>query len=274
MEEINRMMYIDLSKIDKSDKDIVQWVQKAQHHLTVLSSLSSHKERADYLKKHPLWSDLKKYLIDVYGEKCWYSECSIKGSMGDVDHFRPKNESTDETGQVILAEGYWWLAYDYTNYRLSCEKCNRPYASGGKSTCFPLKSGCVPASRPNSIDENILLDPCTEDDCNLIDCNESGAVIAMSFNSYDIMRVETSVRIYNLSLFDTDRKDIRNKCKTALERFQMNYDAKDTANMRYDIDYILSLIDPRTPFSSFAKKYILAKIKDKDYAPVFLKHLT
>ena len=35
----------------------------------------------------------------------------------------------------MCEDGYWWLAYDWDNYLLSCTLCNRPY----KGTLFPIK---------------------------------------------------------------------------------------------------------------------------------------
>ena len=40
---------------------------------------------------------------------------------GDVEHFRPKSAVLDDP----LHGGYWWLAYDFQNYLLSCSLCNR-----------------------------------------------------------------------------------------------------------------------------------------------------
>lgn len=116
------MRYINLSLIDETDVDVKRWIDKAKKHLNELSEKMTHSERKKYLSKHGIWSQFKPIFIKYYGEKCWYSECSLEGSFGDIDHFRPKNKSTDEQKNEILPDGYWWLAYDYLNYRLSCEK--------------------------------------------------------------------------------------------------------------------------------------------------------
>jgi hypothetical protein len=56
---------------------------------------------------------------------------------------------------AITEKGYWWLAYDWTNYLLSCAICNQKY----KSALFP-----VAPDRPqrNHIKFKAL-DPCEED---------------------------------------------------------------------------------------------------------------
>ena len=119
------MRYIDLSQINLNDSDVQNWLLKAQQNLNALMLLQTHQERAEHFKTHSIWSDFKPILVKICGKKCWYSECFIEGDHGDVDHFRPKNRSLDANGNVQLEDGYWWLAYDYTNYRLSCVERNR-----------------------------------------------------------------------------------------------------------------------------------------------------
>ena len=139
------MRYIDLSLIDENSSEMKEWKKKAISRYRSLCRKANHEERKNYLKKATIWSDLKPVFVKIFGEKCWYSECDLTGSYGDIDHFRLKSHSKDENESTILDEGYWWLAYDYHNYRLNCEKCNRPYGEGGKRDFFPLKPGTQPA---------------------------------------------------------------------------------------------------------------------------------
>ena len=266
------MRYIDFDIIDKNDPAVKDWIKKAKTRLKTLSSKSTHEERAEYLRRTNFWSKFKPILIKYYGEKCWYSECSLEGSFSDVDHFRPKNQSTDDQGNIILADGYWWLAYDYLNYRLSCEKSNRSFESGGKNDMFPLKPGTIPATQGNKNDIPLLLDPCVDSDVALIDCNEAGKIIALSSDPYEISRVEVSKRVYNWDCFNAARKTIRSKCKTALELFEMAYELAPD-KMASSISQICELIDPQTPYSSFAKRYIQLKIQEKPYKEVIQKIL-
>lgn len=81
------------------------------------------------------------FIIAQYNGKCAYCETSvIAGSPGDVEHFRPKaycqalssvKNHNDFGGQPPgrskigpASEGYWWLAYKWSNYLLSCSRCN------------------------------------------------------------------------------------------------------------------------------------------------------
>ena len=149
---------------------------------------------------------------------------------------------------------------------------NRSFGGGGKNDKFPLKPGTVPATQGNKNDIPMLLDPCVDSDVALIDCNEAGEIVALSADPYEILRVDISKRIYNWDCFNAARKRIRSKCKTALELFEMAYESNPN-NMVASISQICDLVDPRTPYSSFAKQYIQLKIQDKPYKDVIQKIL-
>ena len=68
------------------------------------------------------WKKAKKQLKIESGGKCAYCEApTMVVAHGDVEHFRPKSV-------------YWWLAYCYDNYLLSCQICNQMF----KGDSFPL----------------------------------------------------------------------------------------------------------------------------------------
>ncbi len=266
------MRYIDLSIIDTNDYDVKKWLNKAKQRNKTLLSKTTHAERENYLSSAKIWSEFKPILIKYFGDKCWYSECSLDGSFGDIDHFRPKNRSTDEQGNIILQDGYWWLAYDYLNYRLSCEKCNRSFGNGGKNDMFPLKAGTFPATQGNNNDTSILLDPCEQRDSDLIDCDEDGKIISLSMDPYDQMRIDISTKIYNWDCFNNARRRVRLECKTALESFEIIYKSAPD-EMEPALRQICNLLDPKAPYSSFSRRYIELKIQDKPYADVIIKAL-
>ena len=263
------MRYIDFSLIDLNDPEVKNWLRKAKENTRQLASCSTDRQRKAFVQKNNIWCEFKPVLIKYFGEKCWYSECDLTGSFGDVDHFRPKGKSTDENGKVILPEGYWWLAYDYLNYRLSCEKCNRSFGDGGKRDRFPLKPGTLPATVPDKDDTPLLLDPCVLQDVQVIDCDETGEIISLSEDTYEKERVNVSKKIYNWKHFNIARRKIRIECKMALEEFEVFYYSKPD-RLDIPLKQLEKLTDERTPYSSFAKKYIKSKIgiENKPYAGV------
>lgn len=102
-----------------------------------------------------LWGELKEDMVHVFGDLCWFSEVKDCYSHLEVEHFRPKKETKDLEGNI--REGYWWLAFDWKNYRIVGNVGNRM-----KGGYFPLRDGspvATSASR-NTLDEDYLfLDP-------------------------------------------------------------------------------------------------------------------
>lgn len=91
--------------------------------------------------------DVRGLLHAMQGRICAY--CLTERPL-DVEHFRPK-------------AGYWWLAYDATNYVLACTACNRDR----KGTQFPLQPGSVRVTYDTrdtlAREERVLLDPVNDD---------------------------------------------------------------------------------------------------------------
>jgi len=96
-------------------------------------------------------SDVRGALYAMHGRVCAYCQGDLPhNDPGDVEHFRPKSV-------------YWWLAYEFANYLLSCAKCNRVC----KRKEFPLPRGVAPwvwEKRDQIQEEQILLlDPVVDD---------------------------------------------------------------------------------------------------------------
>lgn len=71
-----------------------------------------------------------KALEELYHHKCGYCETdTTAGAPMQVEHYRPKAKITKETTH----EGYYWLAYEWSNLLLSCAKCNNK-----KRNYFPI----------------------------------------------------------------------------------------------------------------------------------------
>src|SRR5579864_5223803 len=106
----------------------------------------------------PHWAkaDVKGLLHAMQGRICAY--CGVGTNGLDVDHFRPKGAIDDDDAHG----GYWWLAYECSNYFLGCTVCNRIR----KKTSFPLLPGatrCEYHTRGTiGAEMRVLLDP-TED---------------------------------------------------------------------------------------------------------------
>ncbi len=178
-----------------------------------------------------LWSKLRAPFAKLRNNKCWYCESIIKRSHKPIDHYRPKNAVRDCSNHG----GYWWLAYDWENYRLCCTYCNSfgkeetRGVAGGKGTEFPLweeKSrqctrGSCAGERP------LLLDPFKKADTSLLWFESNGNVIphptkCEDTDGYAYKKAEVSIAIYNLR--EDDLKECRGTLCDEIETKARNSD--------------------------------------------------
>lgn len=197
---------------DLEDKLPEGWLERAGELRQDLEGKSAE-ERAAILKAHPIWQDLLVPLKELSNNKCWYSEAQEVMSDMDVDHFRPKNEARqkDAEGKIVIRDGYWWLAYDWNNYRLSSIYSNRlrkdkhteSDESFGKGAFFPLREGCNAATCVEELDDEViyLLDPINPNDPDLLFFTEDGeAVPAIGDDEpWNLQRAVVSIDIYHLN---------------------------------------------------------------------------
>lgn len=137
----------------------------------------------------PKWAahDVKVAFSTRQCGKCGYCEMSVLADAdgGDIDHRRPKaavHELHDDPATwgdetpghnsrdpdkrrvtcVISSRGYWWLAYKWHNYVLTCGVCNRKW----KLSLFPIEGGHrgAPTKRSTANERTLLLDPYGDED--------------------------------------------------------------------------------------------------------------
>ena len=153
-----------------------RWTAVSTGRRNNLDELGAHDLRAEYIKKHGTWTQLKAWLSQASENKCWYCEAKSTRATFDVDHFRPKLAITVDGIEIASHSGYYWLAYDYTNFRLSCQRCNRPEKNEkgilrGKASEFPIQDEtqrCAHAGVALSAESPRFLDPCVQTDCSLL----------------------------------------------------------------------------------------------------------
>ena len=92
-----------------------------------------------------IWQTFKElFLLEAFHQKCAFCEGKYwAGASLHVEHFRPKSEVT-QNGKRLSHPGYFWLAYEWFNLILACEKCNRR-----KGTEFPVEGERVNGPSPN-----------------------------------------------------------------------------------------------------------------------------
>lgn len=146
-----------------------------------------------------VWKDFKAIFAYAQFDKCGFCESNVlKTGRGDVEHYRPKSEVSEldddpdtrgvqheaaaaVTGRrpkVVCSTGYYWLAYDWSNYLLSCAICNQNF----KGSVFPVRN--VPRSLPplkDSAEDALLLNPFDrKDPARHLQLRRDGFIVAKS----------------------------------------------------------------------------------------------
>lgn len=228
------MIFIDLEHKRPTDTDIEGWTPWTQKRwetwlaksrqlvadMAALEASGQRDERNALIDKNkPLWDELKLWLLALSGGKCWFSEVRDLYSHYDVEHFRPKKEAKALNGTE--RDGYWWLAFDYMNFRLCGNVGNRK-----KGGWFPLKQNslCSTYAAPCEDSEaRYLLDPIDDDDVSLIAFDEEGKVIPVpGASDWEQARVIETVKRLKLNEhvpLAEERRKIWQKVDVLIEDF-------------------------------------------------------
>lgn len=184
-----------------------KWAYVVVTRAPAFANLQGHAARSAYLKTHASWRSLKVWLGRQSHDKCWYCETKSTRAPFDVDHFRPKLRVTVDGVALVNHGGYHWLAYDWSNFRLSCTFCNRPNSDDdtvfGKSNEFPIRDEATRSTGPSvthAKEEPRLLDPCVAADCNLLAHPIDGEVrAAAEAGTWEAERAEYTIGVLGLN---------------------------------------------------------------------------
>ncbi len=208
------MRYINLDRLELSLTR--EWKEKAKIAYELVKSLPPEERTRAINKRSLIWSDLKDCLKELSYGKCWYCETSTHRIMGDVDHYRPKNK----VEECADHPGYWWLAFNWRNYRYCCERCNRLDTDhttgfvGGKHTHFPLRDEAKRIYTEGDLDdllceEALLLDPTVADDPLLLTFDPDGTARPARDEQQcpeDFFRAAISIKLYHLNHTDLKKR--------------------------------------------------------------------
>ena len=214
------MRYIDIEQLERPDG----WHNRADRALDALRSEIADAENGarehgqDFRearrkaitagfkpnRRQSIWRDLAAAMSRLSNEKCWYSESSNPSSDKNVDHFRPKASVAEDVDH----EGYWWLAFDWRNYRYASQWCNQRRndavnsTDGGKCDRFPLEPRSYRARCEGdayAAEEPMLLDPSDPEDWKLLTFRPDGLPIAAATaGTTDHERANISIEVYHL----------------------------------------------------------------------------
>lgn len=207
-------------------------------------------------------------LKEIYKNKCGYCETvTAAGAELRVDHYRPKDKVKEDPMHLT---GYYWLAYEWSNLVLACEKCNR-----AKSNKFPLEQNGTRCYQPLTVVGSTDFDKLTfsishpslcgelpsivnpEVDTNLIDWFvflPNGEI--KEINNHSRMKETIKVCKLNREPLILDRKKIFDDIVTKIERYLNDYIAdndtpKITTRVNDILDELILQSDEENKYSRF-----------------------
>jgi len=230
------------------------------------------------IAKSSIWRDAGKIIKNVMHDKCWYCETLEVRSDMPVDHFRPKNS----VAECPSHPGYWWLAFDWENYRYSCTFCNERRTdvenktAGGKWDHFPIfepPAWARTATDNWRLERPQLLDPLEIDDTKLLTFHEDGyprEVVQVNTDERYI-RAKKSIDLYHLDHIKAvrARKTIAITIKNKYDRIEQLLTLDITnpivaREIREKKKELIRLIRQNAPFCTAAKVY-LQRYRETDW---------
>jgi uncharacterized protein (TIGR02646 family) len=260
------MRYIDLELIELEIKS--DWTERATRAVDNIVKAPKEK-RADAInRRQKLWKDFKDLLRIASENKCWYCETIERRTDNAVDHFRPKNRVIEAIDKDHA--GYWWLAFDWRNYRFSCSYCNSPHkgpdGTFGKHHHFPLLDENKRAKSPgDSLDdeEPLLLDPTNIDDVTEITFGFDGRAVprAIKKNSVQYRRAERTIDIYHLNhpqIVEFRARLMRQVRKhlSEADRFAEIAGPSAKHSLRRELGYVMKAMKPTSEYSAAARTVV------------------
>lgn len=130
---------------------------------SLVTALAQRAGTEAIIERHAgLWTEdaVRDWLLKRFHNKCWYSEAKESVSSFHVDHYRPKSRTKDDNSG-ITARGYWWLAFQWSNYRICGQLLNVkkvdefPFGDGTRGNHRDIES--------IKFESPILIDPRTKD---------------------------------------------------------------------------------------------------------------
>jgi len=262
------VIYVPLSELRLPD-DLRQALENASEELRKLPE----EDREAFLEANSgLWRRTKPCLAQINGRhendyKCWYCETRDVRFDYHVDHFRPKSRVKNKGHPP--EPGYWWLAFDCTNYRLSCAYCNSPHRgedceTRGKWDQFPLKEGSRRALEPtDNLDEEIplLIDPTNPVDPSLLSFADDGRVYPLHGEGFAHQKAKMTIDILNLNdvRIVEARKQLSLRCRQLVDHGNREFvrfkDGSPVAKQLFDslCEQIVVLASRTSEFSAMAR---------------------
>ena len=186
---------------------------------------------------------VKNALSKAQSHKCCFCESSLHAQHGDVEHFRPKGGWQQTDTDKLSSIGYYWLAYDWDNLFLSCQKCNQSF----KKNFFPLENTQTRALDHTHDLQNeisLIINPATDNP-------QEHLLFKKEVITYKTIRGQETIKRTALDqeLFEEDRRIVFSYVDILLKSLALvEKDKIETPTAQDIIATIKFLVSPKKPY--------------------------
>ncbi len=182
--------------------------------------------------------------------KCCYCEKNIADEHGAVEHYRPKGNYKTADGTTYYP-GYYWLAFQWSNLFLVCDKCNN-----AKGTKFPIVDEAKRATNHHkdiAHEAPLLINPSGPDNPRQHIGFRNERPVPLN----DSLAGKTTIADCSLN-----RSTLNEKRKQLIDNLEIRVDVLyDAENRTPDIvdkakTYLKKAMEPEAEFSAMAQDYI------------------
>ncbi len=209
-------------------------------------------------------------LAELFKKKCAYCESPFSASApADVDCFRPRTEATglitrSKVGSSFYQsdpDGYWWLAYEWSNLYFSCAVCARnkhnQFPVVERRATFPAKGDALRAEAA------VLIDPCFDLPEDHLVFNEDGSVSGVPPKREQPIFQGVNRGAVTIDVFGLNRTDLveARKLEASLAKAELEHvaitekqaKAKFSAETRHD--QLRKIMDPARPYAQLRQQF-------------------
>lgn len=194
----------------------------------LLENLALQPENKPKFKSN-VYGGFKEFLLITHRYKCAYCERDIHNQFGDVEHYRPKGRVISfETNAVEEHPGYYWKAYDWDNFLLSCTRCNSAF----KKNYFPV-DGQRSSGPDTELDEEIplIVNPITDNPNDHFQLQANGKLLGITKAG----RITILIMGLNDEYFITRRSRALKKGKRTFDALMAERDPDEIENLRQEL---------------------------------------
>jgi uncharacterized protein (TIGR02646 family) len=198
---------------------------------------------------------VKNALLIAQSNKCCFCESSLHAQHGDVEHFRPKGGWQQTDTDKLSLIGYYWLAYDWDNLFLSCQKCNQSF----KKNFFPLEDAQARAldhTHDLQNEVSLILNPAKDNP-------QEHLLFKREVITYKTIIGQETIKRTALDqeLFEEDRRTIFRLIEALLESLKLvEKDKMTTPDAQTIIATIQDLVSPKKPYYAMLRDNFKANL--------------